>query len=113
MPRGRRRQRARRARRDCRARRGGVACSVPAVTRRRERRGPRKRPANLSSALGHLAGTGTFTSWGLPQPGHRSRAKALQRSLSRSRHAPADTMKTARGGREGHVAEPGRDETSD
>ena len=41
---------------------------------------------------------------GLTQPGHGSSAKAPQRRLSRSRHASADTMKTARAGREDHVA---------
>ena len=47
--------------------------------------------------------TGTIVP-GLTQPGHGSSAKAPQRRLSRSRHASADTMKTARAGREGHVA---------
>ena len=55
-------------------------------------------------ALGPPTGLQVQLLPGLTQPGHGGSAKAPQRRLSRSRHASADTMKTARAGREDHVA---------
>ena len=97
--------------------------SVPvlAVTRRRERRGPRKRPAGQAHWPSAIRGGSRSRQYAprpphrtrhnllshplaFPQLGHRSRAKAQQRSLSCSRHAPANTTKTAQAGRDGHVA---------
>ena len=59
---------------------------------------------NFFRPLGYPTGLQVQLLPGLTQPGHGGSAKAPQRRLSRSRHASADTMKTARAGREDHVA---------